>query len=160
MPHIAVYGTTKLKRGFCPKCKGWAFIIRGLYQCCNARTDQITFKKYKIMAGGPRKRKRPLKKNQKIILNNQQHVCLYCNQEFERFVWSRSKHQYIKTKLCWDHFVPYSYNNFCKDDNFVAACSLCNLIKSDRVFDTVAEAQEFIKRRYAENYANKDPDTD
>ena len=47
--------------------------------------------------------------------------------------------------LHWDHLLPFafSYNN--TDGNFVAACSICNHIKRDRIFDKIQDAIEYVR---------------
>lgn len=52
-------------------------------------------------------------------------------------------------RLNWDHFVPFAYGRTNASANWVAACHVCNGIKSCRVFDTVLEAQEYIRERWA-----------
>jgi 5-methylcytosine-specific restriction endonuclease McrA len=47
----------------------------------------------------------------------------------------------------WDHLVPYVYGYDNSDDNFVAACQICNNIKSSKLFSSLEEAREYINAR-------------
>jgi CRISPR/Cas system Type II protein with McrA/HNH and RuvC-like nuclease domain len=48
----------------------------------------------------------------------------------------------------WDHIVPYSYSYSNADDNFVAACSICNSFKSSHVFENIIECKSYLKKRW------------
>ena len=65
-----------------------------------------------------------------------------------------------KDLLClrvhFDHVLPYSFcfNNATK--NFVGACQICNGIKGDKVFKTIAAAVRYVRdRRIAKRLKNK-----
>jgi len=49
-----------------------------------------------------------------------------------------------------DHVQPVSHGGERKLDNEVACCSHCNSIKGERVFASIAEAREYIRKRRAE----------
>ena len=54
----------------------------------------------------------------------------------------------FKLKVHWDHKIPYSYAQDNRDINFVASCSVCNLMKHDRMFETLDEAREYLQTRW------------
>jgi len=62
----------------------------------------------------------------------------------------------VKVIPCWDHYIPYAYSQNNYPYNFVAACALCNGIKSSHLFDTLEEAIEYVKRRRAKKGVTKD----
>ncbi len=93
---------------------------------------------------GSGKRRSPRIAQRRHILGKQRNRCLYCGFQFGAVVLRKSKP--VVLQLNWDHFVPYAYGLTNADTNWVAACHICNGIKSCRMFfDTVAEAQQFIR---------------
>ena len=64
--------------------------------------------------------------------------------DFGTPLWREDKKKIIFLKLNWDHFVPYSYSYNNKKVNFVAACHVCNGIKSNKMFDTVKEIKDYV----------------
>jgi len=84
-------------------------------------------------------------------LDKQENRCFYCKEEFDSIITRNGKP--LKLKLVWDHMVPYSYFQTNPDNNFVAACHVCNSIKSNKMFNTVEETIEFIvKVRISKGY--------
>jgi len=71
MGHIAIFGSIKIPRKFCPACKEDAFIIKGEFDCCNLKDDGNIPKEYHVVAGGIKRRYQPKQKNKKIILDSQ-----------------------------------------------------------------------------------------
>ena len=62
------------------------------------------------------------------ILNRDAHICYYCGGE----------------ATVVDHIIPWDW---CHDDsptNLISACSLCNLIASDMMFDSLDEKRKYI----------------
>ena len=80
------------------------------------------------MANGTQK---PSKSNAYKILTEQDCRCAYCNVSLN------------EVELEWDHFVPYAWRRSNAADNFVAACRLCNRLKSDRYFASEADLSDF-----------------
>jgi 5-methylcytosine-specific restriction endonuclease McrA len=150
-PYIGVYGNTKILKGFCTDCEAYAFVIDGALQCCDSPfTDTPTHYKREIEAVD--KRKRPSLAYQEARLIAQDYRCFYCERAFHSVVLRYSRP--IPLKIHWDHFVPYAYSRDNSAVNFVAACHVCNAIKSDICFETLAEARIFIEsRRQAKGYA-------
>lgn len=87
-------------------------------------------------------------------LNEQENKCAYCERGFGEYVFYKNKQR--KLKIHWDHFVPYSYNQDNTSTNYLAACNLCNLWKTNLIFQTLDEVKIFVRmkietdeRRYA-----------
>lgn len=76
-------------------------------------------------------RKRPSKKIQQRILDDQECRCAYCNIGLD------------EVKIEWDHFVPYAWERSNKDENYVAACKACNQAKKDRYFASEGDLSDF-----------------
>ncbi len=91
---------------------------------------------------GSGQRKQPTAKKRKAILVRQKNRCLYCEHTLGTEILRRGDP--VALRLNWDHFVPYAYGRTNAADNWVAACHVCNGIKSGRMFETVAEAQRYI----------------
>lgn len=67
------------------------------------------------------------------ILERDSGICLYCSGEADQV----------------DHIVPWCYRHDDSDANLAAACQLCNLIASDKMFQTGQDKKDFIlARRY------------
>lgn len=156
--HVAMYGFTKLKRGFCNKCKDWAFIIDKEFSCCDASEIEDT-DKYKRMSNASGIKKKPLKNIQINILRNQKNKCLYCGITFGDIYYRNGKA--IVSKAVWDHFVPFSYLQENPNSNWVAACRICNGIKGSKLFESVKDATDYVRyqRKKKEIYYEEDLST-
>lgn len=103
---------------------------------------------------GSGQRKRPSAKIRQAALKRQRNRCLYCGHKFgtvvQRTRRGRGRNRTATLRINWDHFVPYAYGLTNGAHNWVAACHVCNNIKSCRMFDTVREAQAFVRARWAE----------
>lgn len=80
---------------------------------------------------------------QVALLEEQDNRCLYCGHKFGDLV-VRKNNDWQWLELNWDHFVPYSYCASNHDDNWVAACHLCNSYKSDLLFKDVLEVRWYV----------------
>jgi len=99
------------------------------------------------ITGAARKRK-PNAAIRQRILERQGNACLYCDLPIGAHVPRRGK--LITLRLNWDHFIPHAYAASNGHDNWVAACHVCNGIKHSKIFNTVIEAQLFIRPRWQE----------
>jgi hypothetical protein len=91
--------------------------------------------------GGGR-RKAPPVRLQRKILEQQGGRCLYCDCEFGSTIYRKGKA--ITVRLNWDHVVPFAYSRTSVGVDFVAACHVCNGIKTCLMFDSVNQAREHI----------------
>lgn len=87
------------------------------------------------MSGASRRRNRPGADQQRDILESQKGACFWCRNVFGQYVvaaqWRRPRQLLIQ----WDHRKPYAYDQDNGDQNFVAACTLCNRWKTDLMPD-------------------------
>jgi hypothetical protein len=74
------------------------------------------------------------------VLIAQDNRCLYCGHRFGDLV-IRRRDDWQWLELNWDHFVPFAYSNRNLDDNWVAACHLCNSYKGSLIFPDVHSAR-------------------
>ena len=79
---------------------------------------------------------------QEKILAAQGNRCLYCLEEFG--TWRIYRKEPKLVRRVWDHLVPYSYLQDNPEWNWAAACSACNAIKSNKMFESVKEARAYI----------------
>lgn len=148
--HAAIYGNVAICRQWCTACDGWALIIDGEFSCCDKPTVE-TPTRYRRESEPVQRRSRPPRRQAKAQLDEQGDRCFYCDLQFGAFVSRDGKD--VRLTVCWDHFVPWAYNQDNRMRNFVAACQICNGIKSSRCFGTVDEAKEYIaSRRAAKGY--------
>lgn len=141
---IALYGSVALERGQCPKCHGISIVRDGLYICCDAPVTgsaQILVRE----SMPPQHRKTPSRNEKVRILTEQNNRCIYCGVEFNTYHWRHTKR--ILVRLNWDHRMPYKYSQNNTSSNFVAACHVCNGIKSDKVFTSLEETKAHIAAR-------------
>lgn len=96
---------------------------------------------------GSGRRRTPTNAQREIITANQKNRCLYCDLRIGTVVWRGIYN--VRLQVNWDHFVPYSYGRTNASSNWVLACHICNGIKGCRMFETVVEAQEYIRARWA-----------
>jgi len=153
MAHLSVYGNTSINKGFCQSCRTHAFVKNGALECCGEPYDKIP-DKYKIECSAEHARRLPGKKKRKQKLMEQNNSCFYCEKSFDS--WIRKKGKLVKLRIEWDHFVPYSYSFNNKEANFVAACHICNGLKSNKFFDTIEQAKSYIAAK-SENDLQKLP---
>lgn len=152
--HLAYYGTRSIPRGKCPTCRTTAVVLENKFKCCGERVELGVISKLKRMSDVAVGRKVPTKARQIELLNEQDYRCFYCTRKFDSVVYRGSKA--IKLKLHWDHQLPYAYSMSNRDSNFVAACHVCNGIKSSFVYRTIEEARIDITERWcAKGYSDE-----
>ena len=69
------------------------------------------------------------RKHWKSLIERFGTLCFYCREE---------------PSCCIDHVVPYSYSECNEIDNLVPCCTLCNVLASDKVFDSLEEKTGYI----------------
>jgi hypothetical protein len=68
--------------------------------------------------------------------------CSYCGSFFGDVVWYEGKQVVVKKHR--DHVIPRSYCNHDNSSNKLPACQICNQWKSDKIFDSWYELQQYI----------------
>lgn len=80
-------------------------------------------------------------------LESQNHNCIYCGRQFGSVVFDRAN-EAITLQLRWEHFEPFALRQNNCSGNLFAACHVCNDFKSDLLFDSLADARQFLARRW------------
>lgn len=146
--YLGVYGHIVLSKAWCADCACFSFVKRGCLQCCDARiTGKPERWKRESLASGIRQK--PTKDYQAAQLARQVDRCFYCFRTFGSYVlWHKKQRQLV---IHWDHWVPFIYLQTNPEENFVAACQICNQIKHAKMFQTVQEARHYvaIQRNFA-----------
>lgn len=139
--HIAVYGNIQMSRGYCYSCKSYSLIKNNTHLCCESPTSRSPHKIKRMTETFSIRKLPPLawRRDQVVKQNN---ACAYCGSCFDGCVLRKGKP--VKVKLCWDHIVPYAYSQNNNEYNFLASCSVCNLIKSSKMFQTIEEVQIYV----------------
>jgi len=153
---LAFYGTASIPRGYCSECETYAFIIEGKLRCCGERVTDEPTGKFKQESECAPFRKKPGIRVQRTILEQQRNLCFYCERKFGSKVYRKGRTIYLRVN--WDHINPYVYSLNNRDQNFVAACHVCNGIKSSLMFRSLDEARTHIFGKWAEkNYSDLPP---
>lgn len=145
---MAAYGSVIVPRVKCPLCGEMSLCSDGKTLCCEAGVPIERIKKHKRMTEAMDCRRSASRREKDKILDEQDWRCYYCGNLFGKTVKRRGKS--VTLQVHFDHSVPYAYSGNNANYNFVAACHVCNLIKSSKVFSTREEAIEYIQTRCIE----------
>lgn len=137
--HLAVFGNVAIRRVFCSDCEGFSLVDKNNRKLCCDALDVTEPKRIKRVVTPEQSRKRPSLEHRKAVLAAQNDCCAYCDRAFGSTVAYKSKTTRLRPH--WDHLVPYSFQQNNADDNFVAACHVCNSRKSSLIFQTMDEAR-------------------
>jgi 5-methylcytosine-specific restriction endonuclease McrA len=128
-------------------CQDYSFVIDGQLACCGTPVAVLP-EKYKRESEPEQHRKTPPLKERQRQLEQQDYRCFYCERAFDSHAIRKSK--LIRLHVVWDHMIPFAYGQDNSNRNFVAACQICNSIKSDYCFQTVDEAKIHIMNKWKE----------
>lgn len=145
--HLGLFGNVAIPRAYCKNCETRSFIIDGHFRCCDQSFEQ-EIKDYVIECEPEKRRRLPPATARKAKLESQEDRCFYCRREFGSYVVRDLKHK--RLLIAWDHYVPYSYSQDNRESNFVAACQICNGMKSAKIFQTVEEAKVYLHLKWKE----------
>ena len=146
---LSLYGNTKLLRGFCKRCRRWAIVLDGLKQCCDKPVDVFVQKKRRMTPAELCRRLPPFR-HRKRLLEVYDNRCAYCEQQLG--AWVQYHERLLKLRLHWDHNTPWSYSQDNHYENFLPSCHVCNLWKSDRIFQTLDEVRVYVSQKWQEEH--------
>lgn len=142
---LHVYGDVKILGDYCPQCKQHAFIMDSKFSCCGFPDagGPVELIKQEIDLTGMKRHQLPRwKKN--VILSSQRNRCFYCGYQFGSYRMYKNRLRLVVPQF--DHVIPFELT--CLDGDFVAACRECNAHKSNKVFDTFKQAQDYLQQFY------------
>jgi len=149
------YGRVQIQSHRCPSCRREAFVFSGKMSCCGIQVTKDALG-WKRMSPCPDKRVALPQAVKDFIVFHQNNRCYYCNLDFKVRVYRRGV--LLKRVIAFDHFVPFSFAGDKKGRNIVAACSLCNGIKSWLMFHDEFECIEYILKQWrAKGYSVEQP---
>jgi hypothetical protein len=147
---ISLYGNVAVQKVWCPDCGASTFVRDGVKACCGGpvagEPDRY------VRESSPDDERRQIGKRQKErILAEQEGRCFYCGEQFGAIKHRRGEP--VTLRVNWDHRMPYAYSQDNRASNYVAACHVCNGIKSDHVFRDLEQAGAHIAaQRRAKGY--------
>lgn len=145
--YLAIYGNIAIVKGYCQSCQQLAFILEGHLACCCAPYEAEPKRLKREIPPQQERQHIPLA-FRRAQLELQENRCFYCNIQFGSFVMRGSRS--IRLKLEWDHYAPFALTQDSRPSNIVAACHICNHIKSDLVFQTSGEAVAYVTQKRTE----------
>lgn len=146
--HVAIYGNVAMLRGHCPRCESLALVIDDAFACCGESAAGLVAERKKRISEPEFCRKRPGPQAREEILKDQENLCFYCDRRFGSHVVKGSR--IVRLSVQWDHWVPYSFAADNRAGNFVAACQICNGLKSNLHFMSRDEARARIALAWQE----------
>lgn len=141
---LVEYGKVALKRVFCNGCDSYTLVRDGKKICCGSPYYEnygeiVGFKRECEAPGGARSCSPALRQR---IIESQNHRCFYCDSMLSGYV--KRDGQTIQLKTHIDHQVPWAWIKNTTEQNLVAACHVCNHIKSSLMFSTLQECKDYI----------------
>jgi 5-methylcytosine-specific restriction endonuclease McrA len=145
--YLGLYGNVVLPKAYCDDCGMVAIVRDGVLQCCDKEVSEVP-EYYKREVEPEQKRHLPPKKDRDRQLEEQDYRCFYCLRRFGSTVYRKTRA--VKLKHAWDHMLPYAFSQNNSASNFVAACQVCNGLKSAMCFKSLEDAQLFLNNRWVE----------
>jgi len=143
--YAGIYGNVVLAKERCWECQAHAFVLDGCLACCGKPARQIADTTKREISPEFRRRRPPRKKRDEQ-LERQNGLCAYCDRVLGSYVFRGGCPK--KLEIEWDHVVPFSYSQNNKNTNFVAACCVCNHLKSSTMYPNMEAARSDLQRRF------------
>lgn len=144
--YVALYGAVAIQKSYCEQCQRYAFVIGGELVCCDREVEQEAIQTKRESTPDGLRRLPPIWWRRKT-LDEQDYRCFYCARLFHMVIARQGK-GLVELKVHWDHRIPFSLTQDNRVYNYVAACVLCNLFKSRKIFITAREARHFLEERW------------
>lgn len=150
--NVSIYGNVALIRGYCQDCKTTCIILDNIKQCCEGATRNVNIYNLPVKRVVEPEfcRKRLLKSERDAIIREQNFRCIYCDKYFGSIYEKKGKDGVHKTRIHFDHFIPFIHSANNKKYNIVASCNICNGLKSDKMFNNIDEVRIYVLQRIEE----------
>ena len=143
-PVKSLYGSICMEKGYCPQCKGYAFIIDGNLSCCDTPYNpDSTHYKLERTAEGEKKRGRISQKIREELLESQDYRCYYCDAGLYGY-YTRKGRMY-KIRIECDHVDPWIVTRCNHKHNLVMSCRVCNGTKGSNYFNNMEQIIEYVR---------------
>jgi len=148
MSHKAIYGKVKIIRHLCPVCGNYVLENKKHFKCdvCGFEGIETKTKGYRIMSPPSGIRKRPPEWLKRQILKKQNNRCYWCGRKFGEPYLKNTILKYLK--IHWDHKSPFSYEQTNNNNNWVAACNICNSFKSSFLFKKEEDCFLYLRMKW------------
>ncbi len=145
--YVGIYGNVSIPKGWCGRCGALSFIVEDHLVCCNVEVIDVPTSSKR--ESNPLYVRKNLSAKQKVQqVESQGGKCFYCDRGFGSIV--RRRNRWIVLKVNFDHLIPFAYTQNNKLENFVAACHICNQLKSCFVFDSIEDIRGYILGKWKE----------
>ena len=144
-----ICGKITLFREICPRCKEYNLSGESKFICnCGQKYNGTLLNRTRIEAVN--KRRKHLKKYEKILKLKQKNKCYWCGRDFGRLYLKKQNSEFKlrELKAHVDHIIPFSFEQRDEIDNLCASCSVCNLWKSSKMFEKEEECKIYLKRKW------------
>ena len=81
------------------------------------------------------------------LISDQAGLCFWCLEPIGDAVWNEKRQKWVSAKPEMDHVIPRCHM---AGSDVVASCSICNGIKSDKLFQSIEAARTAIQERRLE----------
>ena len=90
--------------------------------------------------------RRGSQKKKRLLIEKQNGLCYYCNQEFGSIVWCKGRTIVLRAEI--EHVVPFVYCHCDNMNNLVVACHVCNRAKHDKVFNNMGDLLTYLQNKW------------
>lgn len=143
--HYLQYGNTIIPTAYCEKCRAEAWIIDGVFQCCFTPYHGFDSEQVKVVVPPSHVRGNLSRAVQRRLREQQGERCYYCGRLFGYLYLKAGELR--ESTIQYDHVIPFAFSSNNHERNFVAACNLCNLHKSDHIFNDINDLRRYLKER-------------
>lgn len=147
---IAIYGNVKIIRTRCPKCHKMSWVQDGIISCCGLEYTGPDVPVVQHIMVNPRNVRVRFKLKDKLLtMEEQDYKCKICGCSIRELQWDNKHKRLTRERVHFDHIIPFKYCMNNSPTNIMALCPICNLIKSDKLFDCLEDAVNFVLQKRA-----------
>jgi hypothetical protein len=153
---LAKFGGIRMLRVVCPDCGGWALVTNGLTRCCEVtiKEGDVTVERIVSEGGGRAGKRTPHYVPAKVraaTLQLQGWACGYCGIPFYSELIDNDLKKIRTLRITWDHFTPWVFSRSHQTE-WVAACQICNGMKSSKIYETVQAVKDDLRPRWVKRF--------
>lgn len=89
-------------------------------------------------------------------IKEQDGKCYYCERPFGMLLYRGIRKK--RLEVHWDHYVPFAFSQDNSIPNFVAACDVCNRMKSSKLYASLWEAKIDLAAKWSFSGYTEAPD--